>query len=460
MRTRYTREGGQTAIMFALGMTTMFGVIGLVSDVGYVYYRKQNAQAAAQAAAIAASQQAFALGGIQPICNTGVLCYQCPPGGVACPKLTGTATGPQTGMYVCPSSITAPGSNNFEVACLYAKANGYSGTQVTMEGGTTTPREGVTHLTYWATARVSETLPLFFSALLGANSTTFTARSTTAYIPPTGSGCIYVIDPTAAASLSASGNASLTTSCGLWDDSNDPNAVNLNGSNATITGTGPASINIVGGYTCYGGTLSCITPAPNTGAVGAADPLLGLPAPVDPTPGTCNNVTTQAVHNPSGITDLCGFTVNNNSEVDLDPGIYIIKSCSSNGLKVAGNGTLKSLGGVMLYFAGPNCSPQFDANANIQLSSMTSGPYDGVLIFQARDNNSAAQLAGSGAQTYNGIAYFPDAQLNYAGGSSSYTGGVSATMIAKTMQFSGHAGITSAANSPYTSGRSGVMTIE
>lgn len=450
MLQRQNRQAGQTALLFAMGLTTMFGVIGLVSDVGYVYYRKQNAQAAAQAAAIAAVQQAFATGGVAPVCNgTTVLCNS------------------YANQYTCPTSISGTGSNNFEVACLYAKANGYSGRQVKMEGGTTVPREGVEHITYWATARVTETLPLLFSVVSGGTSTTLTARSTAAYVPPTGSGCIYVLAQTGS-SLTASGNAALNTSCGVWDDSNDTNAVNLNGQNSYINATGTAVVQIVGsnpGYSCYGGTTGCITPAPTTGAVNSGDPLLQLPAPTNP--GTCTPVPSMSPHtittvsNPGTVKFCSGFTVGNNDELDLSPGTYIFSGCSGSGFKVDAQATLNG-SNVFLYFEGTGngCSPSFSAGASVTLSAPASGPYDGILMFQARDDQSTAYLTGGGTQLLTGIVYFPDAQLNYTGGSTSNSTGQNATIIANTMQFTGSSYIRSAANSPYTSGISGVVTIE
>jgi len=433
--------------MFALGLTTMFGVVGLVSDVGYVYYRKQNAQAAAQAAAIAAAQQAFALGGIQPICNASVLCNSYP------------------GVYTCPSAVAPPGSNNFEVACLYAKANGYSGSQVTLEGGTTTPREGVAHLTYWVTARVSETLPLLFSAALGGHNTTLTARATAAFVPPTGSGCVYVIAPTGT-SLTVSGGAQVNSSCGVWDDSSDSNAVNLNGLNTSITTTGGATTQIVGaspGYTCGGGNLTCISPAPITGAVNSGDPLAQLPAPTNPS--NCTAVpamsphSTTTVHNPTGTVMFCNdVSVSNSEELDLDPGTYIFTGCGGSGIKVSGQGTLNG-SGVFLYFEG-NCTPNFAAGATVTLSAPTAGPYDGILMFQARNDSVGASLTGGGAQLLTGIVYFPNTLLQYTGGTTSTSTGQQATIIAYNLQFTGTSYIRSAANSPYTSGVSGVITIE
>src|ERR1044071_4813273 len=105
--------------MFTLVLTTMFGAVGLVTDIGWAYYRKQVAQAAGQATAQAAVKAALAM--FSGACSTGnhVLCQ------------------PETS---CPSSITvSSGMSNIDKACLYAQTNGYVSTgqrKVTLETGT------------------------------------------------------------------------------------------------------------------------------------------------------------------------------------------------------------------------------------------------------------------------------------------------------------------------------------
>jgi Flp pilus assembly protein TadG len=44
---------GQTAVLFTLAIVPLLGVIGLVVDLGWDYYRRQAAQTAADAAASA-----------------------------------------------------------------------------------------------------------------------------------------------------------------------------------------------------------------------------------------------------------------------------------------------------------------------------------------------------------------------------------------------------------------------
>src|SRR6185312_594513 len=89
-------------------------------------------------------------------------------------------------------------------------------------------------------------------------------------------------------SLSSNGNTSITTGCGIWVNSDSATAIDLSGGNTTISDTNPdTKVQIVGGYRCYGGTLGCITPAPQTGVASAQDPLAGIDPP---TAGACTPI--------------------------------------------------------------------------------------------------------------------------------------------------------------------------
>src|SRR5579872_2315527 len=294
MLTRRIRESGQTVILYTLGLTVVCGMVGLVSDVGYLYYRKQDAQAAAQAAAIASVKAAVTASG----------------GNFTC----GTATG-QVGCnsnYVCPSSITGSGSNNLEVGCLYATRNGYSGSNVWMEANTGNI-EGI-RTSYYTVAHVTERLPLLFLAVTGSKNSLVVARAIAAYTPGGNGGCIYALDSNAAdqGTLTTNGSATLTSGCGVYVDGPNSNATNLNGGGSiTVSGAGN-SVQIVGGFTCAGGATNCISPAPVTGANPTSDPLAGMPVPTDP--GTCTSPSRTTINNPTGgIVDICGgLSLSNN----------------------------------------------------------------------------------------------------------------------------------------------------
>jgi hypothetical protein len=429
---------GQTSILFTLMLTTTFGVAGLVTDFGWAYYRKQTAQAAAQAAALATVKAGMASGGVCGVNN--VICQ---------------------GETQCPTNITVSSSTtSVEKGCLYAQSNGFTSTgkqKVTIETGAVS-YNGI-FVTYWAVAKVSEQLPTLFSRVTGNTSSTLTARSSVGYIPPTNGGCIYVTAPTGS-SMTTNGNTQITTGCGIWVNSSDPNALNLSGGNTTITDPNPDSkVEIVGGYSCYGGNTGCITLPPITGARSAGDPLGSIPPPTpsatcDPLPNINHGNTTI---NPG---TYCGsISAQSNDHITMNPGNYIFKSTGSScGFSASGNADVTATG-VMMYFA-DDCSVSITGNGAINMSAPTSGMYQGVLMFQSRTNSTPSALTGGSGQILNGILYFPDALLHYAGGSASNINAAASTIIAWNLQLNGSSYIYNSGSSPYLNSFSGYAIIE
>src|SRR5277367_5880634 len=97
--------------MATMSLFMLFGIMGLAIDLGWSYYRKQVAQTAADAAALAAAVVAEN--------SSGTNVITCGSYNVVCQAIT-----------ACPT-ITGSASNNIQNGCMYAKANGFvnSGTQ-------------------------------------------------------------------------------------------------------------------------------------------------------------------------------------------------------------------------------------------------------------------------------------------------------------------------------------------
>src|SRR5262249_13487009 len=300
----------------------------------------------------------------------------------------------------CPANISnGAGMSNIDKGCLYAQQNGYrtAGKQkVTIETGTTIYNNIA--VTYWASAKVSEDLPTLFTIFTGNTHTTLTSKSAAGYIPPVASGCLYVIAPTGAA-LTTNGNTLITTGCGIWLNSNAYNAIDLSGGNTTITDTNPdTKIQIVGGYQCYGQTMGCISPAPETGARSAGDPLAGLPTPKA---GSCTPIPTLDNKNPTTINPgtYCGMLgVQSSQTLIMNPGTYIFKTDGSNscGFSASANANITATG-VTLYF-GDACDVSITGNGTINMSAPTGGVYQGILMYQARTNTTTSSLTGGSGQ--------------------------------------------------------------
>ncbi len=200
--------------MVTLLIVPICGIVGLVSDIGYMQFIKMSAQTAAESAAKAAIIQFHAtVGGANYTCGGNVVC-----------ATTETA---------CPATITTP-ANALQNGCMYAIQNGFksSGNQsVTYQSGTGTAPPtvpGAPTAAYWLTFRAVQRVPQLFSAVLGKSSGLVAARSTAAVIGA--SDCVYALNRTNySGAISAGGTATLTSSCGIFVNSTSSSALSTNG---------------------------------------------------------------------------------------------------------------------------------------------------------------------------------------------------------------------------------------
>jgi hypothetical protein len=191
----------------------------------------------------------------------------------------------------------------------------------------------------------------------------------------------------------------------------------------------------------------------NTSVSSNGDPLASLPAPdptayavqdTGPTIVTGNSVSLQPGVYQGGIS-ISGGSVN------LAPGIYIL---NGGGLSVSGNGSLFGTG-VMIYLTGgssplaggllnPLLSPvlggsiSINGNGAINLTPPGDGTYQGINIFQDRQNTQPINITGNGSISITGTGYAPAATLQLTG-SSNTTGDVLGGFIVNQATVSGSA---------------------
>uniref|UniRef100_Q01PK9 Putative Flp pilus-assembly TadG-like N-terminal domain-containing protein n=1 Tax=Solibacter usitatus (strain Ellin6076) TaxID=234267 RepID=Q01PK9_SOLUE len=436
MSTRNARRG-QTAVLFTLAIVPLFGVLGLVIDVGWSYYRKEAAQTAADAAASAAALAAYnAAGAGAPTCGTT---------GVSC-----NSTG-----YDCPSTLTTA-SDNLQSGCLYAMSNGFTtaGKQkVTILSGTgTPPTASGASVAYWVEVKVVERVPQLFSAVLGFPNALVVARATTGTRVTSSGGCVITLNQNADGAITMNGNTSLTTGCGVFDNSTAADAISIVGG-GTITTTGGSTTTISGGWQGSG----TISPAPYTNQPHMSDPFADMAPPsysgCDDNTITLKNSQKKTL-TPSGSTPyvICGdLSLGAQSSMTLNAGIYVVTGSISMGGQTSITGS-----GVTFYL--PNGGVSMDGGASVSLSAPASGDWQGILFYQARGNKTASSLVGGTTQDLEGVMYFPSAPLSYTGGSSlivSHT-----TIVADTLSLVGNSNIATAASSAYTGVTGGISVIE
>jgi Flp pilus assembly protein TadG len=383
---------GQSMIMVTLGLVPMFGMIGLVTDIGYMHFVKESAQTAAEAAASAAIIQYHAtMGGSFPSCSTSVC--------------ASTSTS-------CPTTITTP-ANPVQNGCMYAYNQGFTDVRYTAGVNSVPPTvSGTGTASYWVTFYVIKNVPQMFSAVMGNTSGAIAARSTGAVFGAT--DCIYALQRTGTGLL-MSGNITLTSACGIYVNSSDPTqAINGNGS---YTVAAPE-------YDIVGGTTTTLSPAPNQNVSPVSDPLASLPAPAS-APYTC----TYTNYDPTvyGYTlspgTYCGGIHVGTATYTLSPGNYILVG---GGLSTQStNSHLIGTSGVMIYntfgastsgtysFQGNNLS----ANSDVTLKAQTTGTYAGILFFDDRNapSGSADSYGGGSTSYFEGTIYAPTVDITYSG---------------------------------------------
>lgn len=145
------------------------------------------------------------------------------------------------------------------------------------------------------------------------------------------------------------------------------------------------------------------------GADPIPDPLADLDAPSIPPP-----------QDPSGV------TVNGNETIDIVPGYYPDGITQTNGILTAHSG-IYVVGGAGITinggtFVGEEVMFYIDSggldiggNAEVTITPPTSGTYTNISFFQARGNDTGAEIIGNPQVNIQGVLYFPDAEVEIGG---------------------------------------------
>jgi Flp pilus assembly protein TadG len=439
---------GQALLLATMSLFVLFGVMGLAVDLGWSYYRKQVAQTATDAAALAAAVVAENAAG-----NNTIVCGSY---NIVCQIAT-----------ACPAISGSP-ANNIQNGCLYAKANGFtnSGNQtLTMASSAagTAPDPSTFTVLYTVTATAGETIPQLFSGLLGNTSGKITAQSTAEVVQLPIPDCIYVLKqgnvPNA---LVATGSNSRINApnCGIAVNSSSASAFAISG-NAPVTA---GFIKIVGGYTNSGQIAP--SPTPKTGQSVTADPLATLPAP--PAPTTCDHANFNINQPPNATVEVypgtyCGgINIGGQTSAHFHPGLYYVYG----GGIIFQNNSSNDTGTDVVFFntdghgipglVTSNYAPiHITGQSNVNLSAPTTGTYAGILFYKDRlytapSTSNTDQIDATTQPILVGTLYFPGDNLNLTGqgGIGMTVGSNSPAIIADTINVNGGgAAITTSAGS-------------
>lgn len=415
--------------MVTLAMPLTAGIVGLVVDEGWLYFRKEAATAAAEAAALAGVTSVYKA-------NTTASSITCNSGVAWC----------NTTPQACASSPTYPPATAFDTACLYAKANGYQVTSggrvnVTVQASnSTSPTAPNTSNSYYMTVRITEKTPLTFLAVLGAGSWgSVSARSSGGVnLQSNSGGCIYVMDPSMSKALNMSGG-NLSTGCGIEVNSSSTSAAYMNGGNLTLSNN--ADLNVHGEFSQIGGTVS---PSGNVkqNQASVTNPFSGMTAPTPAGSCTANPNISGGNSNTISPGTYCGITISGGNNITFSSGTYIL---SSGSLTIDGGNFSTTATNVLIYIPSTNTTGQINiTGGNMVWNGSTSSTANGFVFWVA---NSAAQNITGGNYTINGVTYMPNSALTYNGGN-----GTQQTLVVDSLTVTGGNISSNAASSLFTAG--------
>lgn len=413
-------EHGQVAVIVALMMTAMMGMLGLIVDGGILLSERRALQNAADAAALAAA-------------------YDLQEG---------------RGQSVAVAS-----------ALYYAGKNGYNNdgnaNRVTISiPPTSGPHAGDGN---FGQVVITSTLGTFFIQVVYSGVSTAAASATAGVTLAPAPYALIALDRSVCNALDVRGNGELEVEGGgiMVNSSCASNAFNINGNAGVTVENGQFDIN--GGYRVIGNAH--VSPTPRTGRPPIEDPLAMVPAPSFDGLVVRNG----DPHNPSTFTIgsnrvetiypgiyYGGIKVNGNARVTLQPGTYIL---AGGGLTVEGNADLTG-DNVFIYNTQDPTNPgmpgdpghytsiKLTGNGDIHLSPPNSGQYKGLLFFQDRNNTEPFRVIGNADfdRDVKGTVYFPSAACLLSGNGHE---DVASQMICNTVGVSGNGELEIEYNGPY-----------
>jgi hypothetical protein len=397
-------EEGAAAIMFALTMPILAGIVALSVDIMFVFNQEEQLRTAAEAAATAA---------------VSVLPNRDGVPGVAISYALRNVKGSGADKIVSADDIQIGYWN--KAARTFAPADDDE-------------RANAVRVIASRTAEKGNALPTFFGKVFSVAA--FDALEVAVIATRfDGYPCINVLAPDGVG-LKANSNAKINVKdCAIHVHSAAGTGLSVE-ANADVIVT-RSEICLKGGYQAR--SNSELSPTPDTNCDPAPDPFASVPEPPHQGCDENNFVYDKKKHGSSlkpGI--YCGgITINSNANVEFLPGEYIIKNGSfivNSNVEINGNG-------VAFYLTGNNALLNFNSNSKISLTAPSSGPLAGFIFFQDRNYGGQHILSSNTAAMLDGTIYLPKATLT--SNSNSQMGGMSTCLmiIVYRLEFNSNSGV-------------------
>ncbi len=385
-------------------------------DGGIMLTERRHAQATADAAALAAAADLFN----NYLTNSGI----------------------DSGSAVTSATTTATANG-------YTNANSTVTVRVNPANYLGGPNAGTTVPAGYAEVTVTYNQARFFSSIWGSSSIPISARAVARGLWVDSSPAILALNPTASGALTATGNGTIsvtrdagTTAGGnIIVDSNSSSGITVSGKNALVTDPSDGILSSSPTSPGYSGSGS-VSPTPVTSQPPTPDPLRFIPEPSQPAnaaaPTSSGGTTTYYPgYYPSGLSLTGGYTA------VFQPGTYYMDGT----FKVNGNGSSSLTGNGVMIVIGPNGSLDLGGNGAVTLSPLSSGIYQGMLLFESRSNTTEVKISGNSGFNVTGTIYAPKATITVTGDGNA-TG---SQIIADQVQNKGAGGGSGAVNVIYDS---------
>jgi len=401
-------EEGQAVVLFAIMMLALLFAVGLAIDAGQLYSAKRTEQEAADAAAFAGA----------------VVLYQQGTGDQA---ISAARTDALTNGYVSGGgcSLNTPGTcydaaTQTTVSVYWPPISGaYLG--------------NIKHVEVSITRQVKTSLVPAEAAFNPVR-----ARGVAGSEPLNNGYAIMALDrgnTCGAFNTQSNGDLHLMGGGILVNSTCGTAAANDQNTSSRFTIESPYPLDVNGNATGHWNDIGIPV---NPGHNQIADPFAGFPKPATTGLPICNSLA--ACQDGSGNQTPGVYTVNlggaGNSDMTLNPGIYILKA----GMNTAGNNNVTG-DNVFLYNtystypaapgASPNCQQiNLQGNATSTLSAQTTGTWANLLVYQDPACSVSMEIGGNGTFIGTGSIYVPSAQFVFDGNPSTLNG---SQLIARTV---------------------------
>ena len=401
-------EEGQALILFAIMMLALLFAVGLAIDAGQLYSAKRTEQEAADAAAFAGA----------------VVLYQ---QGTGVEAITAARTDALTNGYVSGGGCTlsSPGScydaaTQTTVSVYWPPVSGaYAG--------------NIKHVEVQITRQVKTSLVPAEAAFNPVR-----ARGVAGSEPLNNGYAIMALDrgnTCDAFETSDNGDLHLTGGGILVNSTCSTAASNDQNSAPRFTIQSPYPLDVNGGATGHWNDIGIPV---NPGHNQIPDPFAGFPKPAITGLPVCNSLAACQDGSGNQIPGIytTNFGGNGNTDMTMNPGIYILKA----GMDTGGNNAITG-NGVFIYNtystypaapgASPNCHEvNLQGNATSTLSAQTTGTWANLLVYQDPACSTSMRIGGNGTFLGTGSIYIPSAQFTFEGNPSTLNG---SQLIARTV---------------------------